>query len=94
MHFVSTKTVVVGPTLLDVTGDLTLHGVTRPIVLHTKVNLIGKSPFGGGQTAGFSAESALKRSDFGMKEAIPMIGDDIVIVIDAEFAVPRPRPAG
>jgi polyisoprenoid-binding protein YceI len=94
MHFVSTRVTVVGPSTLDVTGDLTLHGVTRQIVLHSKVNLIGKSPFGGGQTAGFTAEGALKRSDYGMKEGIPMIGDDIAIVIDAEFAVPRPRPAG
>jgi polyisoprenoid-binding protein YceI len=91
MHFVSTKVSVVNPSALDVTGDLTLHGVTRPLVLHAKINMIGKSPFGGAQTAGFTATGALKRSDFGMKTMLPLIGDDVSITIDTEFAMPRPK---
>jgi polyisoprenoid-binding protein YceI len=91
MHFASTKVVALSPSNLDITGDLTLHGVTRQIVLHSKVNMIGKSPFGGGQTAGFTALGTLKRSDYGVKEGIPMIGDDVAILIDAEFAVPRQK---
>jgi polyisoprenoid-binding protein YceI len=89
MQFVSTKVTTVGPSSLDITGDLTLHGVTKPIVLHTTVNKIGKSPFGGVQAAGFTAIGSLKRSDYGIKEGIPMIGDEVAIVIDAEFAVSR-----
>jgi polyisoprenoid-binding protein YceI len=91
MHFVSTKVTRVDPANLDVTGNLTLHGITRPLVLHARINMIGKSPFGGVQAAGFMAVGALKRSDFGMKTMIPLIGDDVAIVIDTEFAVPQPK---
>jgi polyisoprenoid-binding protein YceI len=89
MRFVSTKVVKTGATTLDITGDLTLHGVTKPLLLHTTINKIGPSPFGQAQTAGFTATGALKRSDYGIKEAIPMIGDDVAIEIDAEFVVPK-----
>jgi polyisoprenoid-binding protein YceI len=90
MHFVSTKVVRRGKNKLDVTGNLTLHGVTKPLTLHTTVNRIGNTPFGGAQTAGFSATGTLKRSDYGIRELLPMIGDDVAIEIDAEFQVPKP----
>jgi polyisoprenoid-binding protein YceI len=89
MHFVSTRVVRKGANKLDVAGTLTLHGVSRPLVLHATVNRIGASPFGGTQTAGFSATGTLKRSDYGIQGLIPMIGDDVAIEIDAEFAVPK-----
>jgi len=89
MHFVSRKVTAVDASKLDITGDLTLHGITRPLVLHATVNKIGKSPFGGVQTAGFTATGTLKRSDFGITTLAPLIGDDVSIVIDTEFAVPK-----
>jgi len=90
MHFVSTKVVRRGTNKLDVAGTLTLHGVAKPLTLHATVNRIGTSPFGGGaQTAGFSVTGTLKRSDYGIKELIPVIGDEVAIEIDAEFAVPK-----
>jgi polyisoprenoid-binding protein YceI len=89
MHFVSTKVARKGANKLDVAGTLTLHGVSRPLVLHATVNRIGASPFGGTQTAGFSATGTLKRSDYDIKGLIPMIGDEVAIEIDAEFAVPK-----
>jgi polyisoprenoid-binding protein YceI len=58
-------------------------------VLHAKVNMIGKSPFGGAQSAGFTAVGTLKRSDFGIARMLPLIGDEVAITIDAEFAVPK-----
>jgi polyisoprenoid-binding protein YceI len=91
LHFVSTKVSAVGPSNLDVTGDLTMHGITRQLVLHAKINMIGKSPFGGVQAAGFTAVGALKRSDFGMKTMLPLIGDDVSIAIDTEFAIPQQK---
>jgi polyisoprenoid-binding protein YceI len=91
MHFVSTKVVQTGANKLDVTGTLTLHGITKPLVLHATVNRISPSPFGNAQTAGFSATGTLNRSDYGIKELIPMIGDEVVIEIDAEFAVPKAK---
>jgi polyisoprenoid-binding protein YceI len=89
MHFVSNKVTFMGTNKLDVAGTLSLHGVTKPLILHATVNRIGSSPFGGAQTAGFSATATLKRSEYGIKELIPMIGNEVTIEIDAEFAVPK-----
>jgi polyisoprenoid-binding protein YceI len=89
MHFVSTKVVRKGKNKLDVQGTLTLHGVTKPLVLHAIANRVGASPFGKVQTAGFSATGTLKRSDYGINTMIPMIGDEVVLEVDAEFAVPK-----
>ena len=91
MHFVSTKVTIVNPTNLDITGDLTMHGITRPLVLHARINMIGKSPFGGAQSAGFTAVGTLKRSDFGIKSMLPLIGDEVSIAIDTEFAIPQQK---
>jgi polyisoprenoid-binding protein YceI len=89
MHFASTKVFQTGTNKLDVVGNLTLHGVTKPLTLHATVNRIGPTPFGNAQTAGFSASGTLKRSDFGITGMIPMLGDEIAIAIDAEFSVPK-----
>jgi polyisoprenoid-binding protein YceI len=88
MHFVSTR-VVPGPNEeLRVEGNLTLHGVTKPITLQAKLNKKGPNPFDKRPTLGFSATSSLKRSDFGITRAIPLIGDVVTITIDAEFNHP------
>ena len=71
MHFLSTKVVQTGTNKLDVTGTLTLHGITKPLVLHATVNRVGPSPFGNAPTAGFSATGTLQRSEYGIKELIP-----------------------
>jgi polyisoprenoid-binding protein YceI len=89
MRFASTKVVQTGTDKLDVTGTLTLHGVSKPLTLHASINRIGPSPFGNAQTVGFSATGSLNRSDYGIKAALPMIGDEVAIDIDAEFAVPK-----
>ena len=64
-----------------VTGDLTLHGVTKPVTLH--VTFIGKGPgMGGGITTGWEATGSLKRSDYGLTwsktiEGTQLVGDDV-----------------
>jgi polyisoprenoid-binding protein YceI len=66
-----------------VTGDLTLHGVTRPVTF----NLVGgrKAEFPKGmQRTGFSTELAIKRSEFGMDKAVDAIGDEVHIAISLE----------
>ena len=67
--FVSTKVVTTGKNAdgkltADVTGDLTLHGVTKPVVVKTVFNGEGKDPWGG-YRAGFNGTTSIKRSDFG-----------------------------
>lgn len=61
-----------------VTGDLSLHGVTRPVDLAVEVNGFGPDPFGGTR-AGFSASTQISRSDFGVDIAMPMDGGGVVV---------------
>lgn len=85
MRFVSTK-VTPGPnqTLL-VEGNLTLHGVTKPLTLRARLNKAGPNPFDGKPTLGFTATGSFKRSDFGIATAVPIIGNEVTIAIDVEF---------
>ena len=68
----------------DVTGDLTLHGVTRPVVLEVKFNQGGPAR-GGGYKVGFDGETTIKRSDFGINTYLPALGDDVELHIEGEF---------
>lgn len=82
--FKSTKITVTGPTTGTVTGDLTLHGVTKPVTLDVVFN-------GGGTNMarkydlGFNATGHVKRSDFGLGAYVPAVGDDVTLTISAEF---------
>jgi polyisoprenoid-binding protein YceI len=85
MRFVSTRVVPGENQLLRIEGDLTLHGVTKSIVLNAKLNKAGPNPFDKTPMLGFSGEGILKRSDFGMSNLIPVIGDLVKIEVDIEF---------
>lgn len=65
------------PQELEVTGDLSLHGVTKPITLRVAVIKIGTNPRTGLPTIGFDATTMLKRSDFGLGRYVPQVGDEI-----------------
>jgi polyisoprenoid-binding protein YceI len=84
MTFKSTSIQKTGEKTANITGDLTLHGVTKPVVLATTFNNAGKHPMMDRMEAGFSATAHLKRSDFGMSQYVPMVGDDIDIRIEVE----------
>ena len=64
--FVSTSVKSTGEKTADVTGDLTLHGVTKPVVIKATFNGEGKDPWGG-YRAGFNGTSTLNLNDFGIK---------------------------
>jgi polyisoprenoid-binding protein YceI len=83
--FKSTKIVVTGPTTGSVTGDLTLHGVTKPVTLQATFNGGGVNPMSKAYVLGFSAVGRLKRSDFGINAFIPAVGDDVTLTISGEF---------
>lgn len=85
LHFVSTRTIRRGNQALDVEGNLTLHGITKPLVLHAKLNKLAPNPFNHRPTVGFTAHGSLKRSDYGIASMIPLLGDKVSINIDAEF---------
>ena len=84
MTFKSTSIEVTSDKTANITGDLTILGVTKPVTLNVVKNNVGKHPFGDKYAAGFSATSTIKRSDFGMNYGLPMVGDEIKIMIEVE----------
>lgn len=90
--FRSTRVEAAGDRKLRVFGDLTVHGVTRPVVLDTTINKIGENA-GKRAAAGFDATTTIKRSDFGLGLYAPNVSDEVIIRITTEAAVPKPDPA-
>ena len=85
VSFVSTQIVPAadGKTA-TMTGNLTLHGMTKPVTFNVTFVGVGHGLFGGTIT-GFSAVARIKRSDFGSTFLLNLVGDDTEIDIDAEF---------
>lgn len=82
--FKSTKVEKAGDNKLKVTGDLTIHGVTKSTVLDVTVNKIGDHPMAKKPAAGFDAVTTVKRSDFGMGNYVPNVSDEVKIHITTE----------
>ena len=68
----------------SVEGNLTLSGVTKPVTLTFERFKCGKNPFNQKDRCGGNAVGKFKRSDFGMKTAIPAVGDEITLNIEFE----------
>lgn len=89
--FKSTNIVAKGDGEYDVTGDVTIHGVTRPETFQVTFEGAGKDPWGN-EKAGFSGKGKLKRSDFGLtynavlEAGGVLIGDEIKISLEIEGA--------
>jgi polyisoprenoid-binding protein YceI len=83
--FKSTKVEKRGsPDRLKVTGDLSLHGVTRPVTLEVALIKVGVNSRTNLPGAGFDATTTLKRSDFGLGKFIPLVSDEIQMHITTE----------
>jgi polyisoprenoid-binding protein YceI len=67
----------------QVTGDLTMHGVTKPVTFTLKGGKAAEFPKGVRRT-GFATQLALKRSDFGIDKFADMLGDDVYIEVSFE----------
>jgi polyisoprenoid-binding protein YceI len=74
------------PDTLKVAGDLSVHGITKPVVLDVTINKVGTNPRNQVPTVGFEAMATLKRSDFGLGLYVPQVSDEIRIHITAEAA--------
>lgn len=94
--FRSTKVEPTGAETARVTGDLSLHGVTRPVMLEVTYN--GGYKAGGidpNHRVGFSARGRFKRSDFGIAAGLPApgttfgVGDEVEVIIETEFLKPQ-----
>lgn len=73
-----------GETIYQVAGDLTIHGVTRKVTLPLRLLSVGPGFGGNDMRSGFLCETRLARSEFGMTNMIPTIGDDVAITISFE----------
>jgi len=86
-----------GKVIYLVTGNLTMHGVTRQVTI--PIQLLGEGPGAGGRgnNAGFLTHADLKRSEFGMNNLLNVVGDAIGIAVSFEAirqegrAAPPPR---
>ncbi len=95
-RFVSTVVARTGEKTADVTGDLTLHGVTKPVTFAVTFNGgYGGHPLDVGARIGFSATATFNRSDFGIGWGLPPPGttmgvfDPVEVILEAEFVKPR-----
>jgi len=89
-HSKSTKSAGAGKLL--VTGDLTMHGVTKEVVLDVDgPSAPIKDPMGGGQRLGASATTKINRQDFGIAGAPGVVSDEITITIDTELTQPAAK---
>ncbi len=90
--FKSTKVDLTGPNTARVTGDFTLHGVTKPVTLDVTYNGGWPANAYDGPRVGFSGHTVLKRSAFGISQGIPAPGtnmgvsDDVDVAIETEFS--------
>jgi len=85
MTFTSTKVVPEGKDKAKVTGDLTLHGVTKPVTLEVTLVGAGANPMNKKATVGFEAKGALKRSEFGVKAFVPAVSDEVHLTLHGAF---------
>jgi polyisoprenoid-binding protein YceI len=97
--FVSKRVESAGAGKLKVTGDLTMHGVTKEVVLDVDGPTPPVKDPKGNQHRGVSAATTVNRSDYGMAYDIPMVGDSVAIQLDVELVdkapgAPKPGPGG
>jgi len=85
MHFKSTHVEKTGAGTALVTGDLTIHGVTKPETFTVQFHGSGVDAFTKAYTVGFGLTGTIKRSDFGVGYGVPLIGDDVTLRIAAPF---------
>ena len=85
MHFVSTNVTRTGATTAKVAGNLTLHGITKLIVLDVTFIGAGPNAFSKVPTIGFKAEGMVNRSEFGVGKDVPLVSDATTITISAAF---------
>lgn len=82
--FTSTAIEVTGEKTAKITGDLTLNGVTKPVVLDATLNQAGPHPMAELPWAGFSGTTTLNRSDYNLGMFSPFVGEEVAVSISIE----------
>ncbi len=90
ISFKSTKIKRTGDKTATMTGDLTLHGITKSVTLNVVLNKVGQNPMMQTQKdAGFAITGTIKRSDFGISAFIPVVSDDVSLDIEVDGQHPN-----
>ena len=89
--FKSTSVRALGAGRLEVTGNLDLHGIGKPVVLDVKLNKLAPHPMGKTPTIGFDANATIKRTEFGIDKYVPMVSDEIALRITTEASAEQPQ---
>lgn len=85
--FVTTSVAPTGSDTADVTGDLTIRGVTQPVTLQARLNKMGPSPFNPNQIiAGFTVTGQIDRTAFGVSYAAPAVSAIMPIRLELEMS--------
>lgn len=82
--FTSTAIEVTGEQTAKITGDLSINGQTKSVVLDAVLNKTGAHPMAGKDWAGFSATTTLVRSDYGLGKFAPFTSDEVPVTISIE----------
>jgi polyisoprenoid-binding protein YceI len=83
--FASTRVERTGETTARVIGELTMRGVTKPLTIEATLNGAKQHPTANVPALGFSGIAKLKRSDFDLTFMLPLVGDEVTLLIEAEF---------
>lgn len=86
VSFASTGIEVTGESTALITGDLTVNGKTKSVVLDAVLNQAGDHPMAGKPWLGFNATTTLLRSDFGVEKFAPYVSDELTVMISIEAA--------
>lgn len=84
-QFTSTKVEQVGKDAAVVTGNFTLHGITKSVKLNVRFVGAGVNPLNKAYTVGFEATGTIKRSEFGIATFIPMVSDEVNLTVSGAF---------
>jgi polyisoprenoid-binding protein YceI len=87
--FATTRVVRTGDNAADVEGMLTVKGVSKPVTLKATFHGSGTMPLTGAKVAGFDAKATIKRSEFGLDAWKGFVGDEVSLIIAAEFAAAK-----
>ncbi len=83
--FASTGITSSGENTFDITGDLTIKGITKPVTLNATINKAADHPMRGVPTIGVTAIAQVSRSEWGLAYAVPAVSDEVSIFIDVEL---------
>lgn len=85
IRFVSTKVTRNGADAATIVGNLTMHGVTKPVTLQATFIAAAVNPLSKAYTLGFKATGVIKRTDFGVSKYAPLVSDQTTLTITSAF---------